>query len=122
MPLGNASLDFLNDFPNLEKLSLNFAEFDEDQLERFPKVESLKELSLSGIQLSQTALERISELKNLQKLFLWQTGLSAEQKTNLKAELPNTEIDYGFDGADVIIPLNPPRIKQERTYSQKSWK
>ncbi|WP_439474632.1 c-type cytochrome domain-containing protein [Algoriphagus formosus] len=114
MPLGNASLDFLNEFPNLEKLSLNFAELSQDQLERFPNIESLKELSLSGIQLSQAALERISGMKNLEKLFLWQTGLSAEQKAKLKAQLPKTEIDFGFDGSDVILPLNSPRIRQER--------
>ncbi|HCX75447.1 MAG TPA: cytochrome C, partial [Algoriphagus sp.] len=48
MPLGNLDLSFLEDFNNLEKLTLNFSGLSSKQIEQLGKLSSLQELALSG--------------------------------------------------------------------------
>ncbi|MCS5489874.1 c-type cytochrome domain-containing protein [Algoriphagus limi] len=114
MPLSEVNLDFLNDFPNLRELSLNFTELTAGQLESFPLLDQLEGLSLSGNSLTPDAINRIAEMENLQNLFLWNTGLNDSQKQQLSEQLPNTKIDFGFEGKDIILPLNSPKITQDR--------
>ncbi|TFV94172.1 cytochrome C [Algoriphagus kandeliae] len=114
MPLSEVNLDFLNDFPNLRELSLNFTDLTAEQLENFPALMQLEDLSLSGNSLTPDAVKRISKLENLQNLFLWNTGLSNSQKQQLSELLPDTRIDFGFDGKGIILPLNSPKISQDR--------
>ncbi|NVJ85373.1 MAG: chitobiase/beta-hexosaminidase C-terminal domain-containing protein [Algoriphagus sp.] len=114
MPLAEIDLGFLNDFQNLRKLSLNFSSLSAEQLEDFPLMNQLEDLSLSGNSLSPDAVERITELKNLKHLYLWNTGLDDLEKERLSEQLPNTQIDFGFEGEGIILPLNSPKIAQDK--------
>lgn len=114
MPLDQVNLEFLKDFPNLQELSLNFTDLTSMQLENFPVLDQLTKLSLSGNSLTSEAASRLTEMGNLEHLFLWNTGLNDSQKRMLTEQMPNTKIDFGFDGKGIILPLNSPKIIQER--------
>jgi uncharacterized membrane protein len=120
MPLGNLDLGFLEDFNNLEKLTLNFSGLSSKQIAQLGKLSSLQELALSGNNLQQESVKILSQMNHLKKLFLWQTGLSDSQKNELKKNLPTTRIDFGFDGKGIIYELNPPKISQAKTLFKDS--
>ena len=114
MPLAGVDLKFLSELSNLEELQLNFTDLDPTQIENLIPLENLRSLALSGNQLDPESLEELTKLKNLQKLYLWQSGLNDTQKENLIKALPQTKIDFGFDGKGIIYPLNPPKIELEK--------
>jgi len=56
-------------------------------------------------------VQAISKMKDFdQSLPLGPPSLSAAQKKTLQSKLPNTTIDFGFDGSEAIFPLNSPKI------------
>ncbi len=113
MPLGGVSFRFLSNFPNLRELQANFTNLTSEEISEIAKVESLTSLAISGNDIDEKSLTSLGQMKGLEKLFLWQTGLSDEEKEQLKKELPDTQIEYGFDGSGVIYDLNSPTIISE---------
>ncbi|MDI1322617.1 MAG: FN3 associated domain-containing protein [Algoriphagus sp.] len=120
MPLAGVDLKFLSELSNLEELQLNFTDLDSKQLENLVSLENLRSLALSGNQLDPESLEDLVKIKNLQKLYLWQSGLDDAQKEKLKTALPQTKIDFGYDGRGVIYALNSPKIELEKVLFKDS--
>lgn len=113
MPLNGVSFGFLSNFPNLKELQANFTDLTSEEVAEISNLESLTSLAISGNTLDKNSLESLGKMKNLEKLFLWQTGLSDVEKEELENRLPDTKIEYGFDGRGVIYDLNSPTIISE---------
>lgn len=113
MPLNGVSFSFLSAFPNLRELQANFTNLTSDEISEISNLESLTSLAISGNTLDENSLKNLGKMKGLEKLFIWQTGLSDEKKEQLKKELPETQIEFGFDGSGVIYDLNSPTIISE---------
>ena len=115
MPLQEADLSVLADFQNLESLHLNFSDVPGQQLEYLIKLPKLQTLALSGNPLDETGIEALEKMSQLKKLYLWQTGLDEGKKNKLSKALSSTTIDFGYLDKGIIYPLNPPKIKIDKT-------
>ncbi|UZD23329.1 chitobiase/beta-hexosaminidase C-terminal domain-containing protein [Algoriphagus halophytocola] len=122
MPLAEVDLNFLINFPNLEELQLNFTDLTPKQLSLISKLESLEVLAISGNEVSKESLAALAQMKNLKKLYLWNTGLDSSDQDFIQESLPETTIDFGFDGKGITYELNAPIIKQEKTIYTDSLK
>jgi hypothetical protein len=115
MPLQDVDLDILADFQNLESLHLNFSNVPGKQLENVRSLTKLKVLALSGNPLDEAAIKALEQMTQLEKLYLWQTGLDEAKKNKLSKALSSTTIDFGYSDSGIIYPLNPPKIKLDKT-------
>lgn len=114
MPLAGVDLSVLKEMSHLEEIQANFTDLDSKQVQQLSTLPSLKYLAISGNAIDETGLKVLSEMKRLIKLYLWAKGLSDEQKNTLQSKLPNTTIDFGFDGSESIFPLNSPKVTFEK--------
>ena len=115
MPLQEADLSILADFQNLESLHLNFSNVPGQQLENLVKLPNLQTLALSGNSLDESGIKALEKMIQLKKLYLWQTGLDEAKKNKLSKALSSTTIDFGYLDKGIIYPLNPPKIKIDKT-------
>jgi len=113
MPLNGVSFGFLSNFPNLRELQANFTDLTSEEVSEISKLQSLTSLAISGNEIDENSLRSLAQMKGLQKLFLWQTGLNELEKEQLRKDLPETQIEYGFDGSGVVYDLNSPTIIAE---------
>ncbi|PZX54770.1 chitobiase/beta-hexosaminidase C-terminal domain-containing protein [Algoriphagus chordae] len=120
MPLAGVDLKFLKDFKHLEELQLNFTDLDAEQLKVVSELKTLEVLAISGNVVDQSTLQKIAEMKSLKKLYLWHTALTEEDQEKIQKALPDTEIDFGFDGKGIIYELNSPIISQDEMIYQDS--
>ncbi len=110
MPLENVDLSALKGMANLTEVQANFTDLGSDQIKLLASIKSIEELAISGNKLDETGLKTLAEMKQLKKLFIWASGLTAQQQNELKSALNKTEIDFGFDGSGTIYPLNSPKV------------
>ena len=115
MPLQEADLGILADFQNLESLHLNFSNVPGQQLENLVKLPNLQTLALSGNSVDESGIKALEKMSQLKKLYLWQTGLDEAKKNKLSKALSSTTIDFGYLDKGIIYPLNPPKIKIDKT-------
>ncbi len=120
MPLAGVDLKFLKDFKHLEELQVNFTDLDAGQLKVISELNTLEALAISGNEIDSESLKNISKMTSLKKLYLWQTGLSNKDQESIQKALPETDIDFGFDGKGIIYELNNPIISQAKMIYQDS--
>ncbi|TXE05170.1 c-type cytochrome domain-containing protein [Algoriphagus aquimarinus] len=120
MPLTGVDLKFLKDFKHLEELQLNFTDLDADQLKVISELNNLEVLAISGNIVNQVSIQNLAKMKSLKKLYLWETAMSSQDQETIKKALPETEIDFGFDGKGIIYDLNSPIISQSEIIYQDS--
>ena len=102
LDLSNAAVEdsYLQSFGELKNLTvLKLAQnpiTDEGvkALEGLPHLESL---NLYGTQVTAAALESFKTMPSLRKLYLWQTKITADDLTLIKKDLPNLDIDIGYE-------------------------
>lgn len=115
LPVKDADLKSVSQFENLRRLELNFTDVTDKGLDALNALKYLHTLSLSGTRLSYDGLKsKLNGLKNLKTLSVWNTGLTPEQVTQLKAIYKEINFIEGFkdDGKDTL-KLNPPQVKNE---------
>jgi uncharacterized membrane protein len=110
MPLAGVDLSVLKEMAHLEEIQVNFTDLDSKQIQLLSSMENLKSLAISGNPIDKTGVQAISKMKTLINLYLWTPSLSDTQKKTIQSKLPNTTIDFGFDGSEAIFPLNSPEI------------
>ncbi|SFU13292.1 Uncharacterized membrane protein [Algoriphagus locisalis] len=120
MPLAGIDLKFLKDFKHLEELQLNFTDLEPEQIKTISELGTLEVLAISGNEIDQASLENISKMKSLKKLYVWSTGMNDQDQESLQKALPETVIDFGFDGKGIIYELNSPIISQAEMIYQDS--
>lgn len=116
MPIDDGGMAELRNFPNLERLYLNFALVKGAGLAQLAGLENLDLLSLSGNPLEEEAVAHLGKLQNLKQLFLWNTGLDTENIDRIKKALPNTKVETGFKDDGTVYRLNPPVIKFDKAF------
>lgn len=116
MPLDDAGMTELRNFPNLERLYINFASVKGEGIVQLAGLENLRLLSLSGNPLESAAAVELEKLKNLRQLFLWNTGLEPQLIDQIKAALPNTKVEIGYKDDGTVYQLNPPVIKFDKAF------
>ncbi len=110
MPLAGVDLSVLKGMTHLEEIQANFTDLDSKQIQLLASLGNLKYLAISGNPIDEIGVQAISEMKPLISLYLWTPSLSDAQKKTLQSKLPNTSIDFGFDGSEAIFPLNSPKV------------
>jgi uncharacterized membrane protein len=110
MPLAEVDISVLKELTHLEEIQANFTDLNSKQVELLASLENLKYLAISGNKIDSEALKSLGKMQQLNSLFLWQTGLTSSEQTNLQSKLKNTKIDFGFDGSTAIFPLNSPKV------------
>ncbi len=120
MPLSKVDLNFLEDFRHLEELQLNFTDISGEQIKNFKNIQNLKRLSITGNPLKKEDIKFISEFKQLKELYFWQPNWKREWRVELQKQLPEVEIDFGFDDEGIMYTLNAPKIKVEKQIFQDS--
>ncbi|MEB2781217.1 c-type cytochrome domain-containing protein [Algoriphagus sp. C2-6-M1] len=120
MPLARIDLTFIKDFKHLEELQLNFTDLEAEQLKVISELNTLEVLAVSGNTIDHASLQNLANMKSLKKLYLWETGLNTQDQQTIQRALPDTEIDFGFDGKGIIYELNSPIITQSEIIYQDS--
>lgn len=113
LPVKDADLKSISRFENLRRLDLNFTDVTENGLDALTALKHLHTLSLSGTKLSFAGLKsKVVKLKSLKTLSVWNTGLTADEITQLKNIYKSISFIEGFkdDGKDTLT-LNPPQLK-----------
>ena len=114
MPLKDSDLQKIGNYPNLEVLNLNFTGIEGNTLRELQNLKNLKHLSLSGNPLSEAAFESLKDFDQLKDLFVW-TNKNADVIASLKAALPNTKVEGGFQDNGTLYQLNAPQIEFEKS-------
>ncbi|SMD45287.1 Uncharacterized membrane protein [Aquiflexum balticum DSM 16537] len=114
MPLKDNDLQKIANYPNLEVLNLNFTGIEGNTLTELQNLQNLKHLSLSGNPLSEAAFESLKEFDQLKDLFVW-TNKNADAISSLKAALPNTRVEGGFQDNGTLYQLNAPQIEFDKS-------
>ena len=114
MPLKDEDLQKIANYPNLEVLNLNFTGIEGNNLRELKNLENLRHLSLSGNPLSDAAFESLKDFSQLKNLYIW-TNKNANVIASLKSQLPDTNIEGGFQDNGTLYQLNAPQIEYKNS-------
>jgi uncharacterized membrane protein len=112
MPVKDEDLKVLAQFTELRKLILNFTDVQGNTLGELKKLSKLRELSLSGTAVKLIQVKVLEQIPSLKKVYVWSTGLSPEELTQLKKE-KRIYFEAGYTNDTIKLALNPPIIENE---------
>ena len=119
LPVTDQDLATIGKFVNLEKLVLNYSDIEGKNISALKDCQSLEQLSLSGAKLDTDLTSQIEALSSLKELYIWDTGLPAEEIQKLKEKYPALRIEEGFQpNPDEVLKLNPPILGNKRVIIQ----
>jgi hypothetical protein len=113
MPVKDADIKKLAQFPELRKLILNFTDVTGATLGELKKLGNLRELSLSGTAVKMGHVKSLEAIPSLKKVYLWSTELTTDEMAALKKGR-KIAFETGFRSDTLILPLNPPIIVTEK--------
>lgn len=117
MPIKDENLSLLAQFPNLEKLNLNFTEISGANLKALMSNKKLVSLSLSGTKITANQLQPlVVQLPLLKEVFIWNTGIASEQIASWKKTFPKIRWEEGFVPTDEKLMINPPILVNENFF------
>lgn len=117
MPIKDENLGLLSQFVNLEKLNLNFTEIKGPNLKVLAANKQLQSLALSGTNISASHLQALlGSLPQLKEVFLWNTGIAAEQIAHWRKTYPAIRWEEGFVPTDEKLMINPPILVNENFF------
>jgi hypothetical protein len=95
--LSDSSMALISDFGNLTKLHLSQTNIDDGSLQHLSGLEHLEYLNLYGTNITDEGLSHLAALRSLESLFVWQTRVTEFGVDQLKNQLPNLQIDTGWN-------------------------
>lgn len=95
--VSDSSLTTLSDFENLTRLHLSQTNLVDSSLQHLKELEHLEYLNLYGTNITDEGLTNLLGLQSLQSLYVWQTGVTESGVEQLKSQLPNLQIDTGWN-------------------------
>ena len=114
MPVTDADMKTINQFPNLEKLILNNSLITNNALSEIKKLKSLRSLSLAGTQIDKNAVPFVLQLDSLKEVFIWNTKITATEAGELQKQNKKIRFDRGYiPDENEILTLTPPVVKNE---------
>jgi uncharacterized membrane protein/mono/diheme cytochrome c family protein len=114
MPIEDADMKTINQFPNLEKLILNNSLITNSGLNEIKKLKSLRTLSLAGTKIDKNAAQSISQLDSLKEVFIWNTKITSMEAGELQKQNKRIKFDQGYiPDENEILALTPPMVENE---------
>ncbi len=113
MPVTDEDLATIGQFINLRKLNLSFTKLTGASLGQLANLKELRELSLSGTSVTASNLRPVAVLPKLNELTLWKTNVTEKDIASLQKQFTEANINLGFNGKSIILPLNAPLIENE---------
>ncbi|GAB2777831.1 chitobiase/beta-hexosaminidase C-terminal domain-containing protein [Rhabdobacter roseus] len=113
MPLKDEDVKSLAQFPNLERLILNFTPITGSTLTELKKVPRLKTLSLTGTKVTAAQLRPLSTFPALRTVYAADTDIPPTEFDQLKKQLTSLHWESGFRSDTVRLKLTPPVIENE---------
>jgi len=111
MPVQDADLNIIAQFPELRVLNLSFTNVKGQTLSALAKLPHLESLSLSGTPVTLQQLQALKTAPALKELYLWNTGLTAAELDKLPAAFKQVAIIKGFtDDGKQLLKLNQPLL------------
>lgn len=115
MPVQDADLKILAQFKNLQHLNLSSTGVTGSFLTYLQDLGNLESVSLANTRLQQPDLNMLAKLNTV---YLWESGLSAEDMSRLKKLNPAIRIDTGQVETERIA-INPPESSQKNVFLQR---
>jgi uncharacterized membrane protein/mono/diheme cytochrome c family protein len=94
-PVVDADLKIISGLSAITRLSLDRTSISDAGLAYLKNNASLEYLNLVGTKVTVSGLKQLTSLKNLKQIYLFQSGISAEQWKELKIIFPNAYLDSG---------------------------
>jgi uncharacterized membrane protein len=111
MPVQDADLNIIAQFPQLRVLNLSFTNVKGQTLSALAKLPHLESLSLSGTPVTLQQLQALKAAPALKELYLWNTALTAAELDQLPAAFKQVAIIKGFtDDGKQPLKLNQPLL------------
>ena len=114
MPVRDEDLQAIAIFPNLRILHLSATQITGATLGALKTLQALRQLSLSGTAVKATDLAWLRAMPQLSRLYLWNTAVTAQEVAVWRQQLPNIQIESGFQGDTIVAKLNAPIIAGDR--------
>lgn len=95
--VSDSSLTAISSFGNLTRLNLAQTNVEDSSLQYLKGLEHLNYLNLYGTNISDEGLADLSGIRSLQSLYVWQTGVTESGVDQLKGQIPNLQIDTGWN-------------------------
>ncbi|KYP13317.1 FN3 associated domain-containing protein [Flavihumibacter sp. CACIAM 22H1] len=119
MPVSDADIEILKQFPVLHNLNLSFTKITDKALPVLQQLKALKELSLSGTGVSKEGLA--NHPMPLKSLYCWNSGVAAADLPGLQKIWGKTRLEAGFSGDTILIQLNAPIVQNEEQIFSKPF-
>jgi len=95
--ISDSSLAAISNFENLTRLHLSQTDIKNSSLQHLKNLAHLEYLNLYGTKISDEGLANLSGLQSLHSLYIWQTEVTESGVEQLKSQLPNLQIDTGWN-------------------------
>ncbi|MEM8523508.1 MAG: chitobiase/beta-hexosaminidase C-terminal domain-containing protein [Bacteroidota bacterium] len=120
LPIEDADLSIIAQFPNLEKLLLNNTDVSGNNLETLKTCNKLQHLALSGTKVQESHLQKLTDFPALKEVYLWNTDIEPAAIDSLNQQFPNLKFERGYlVNKEEILKLSPPRLKNKNTLIKK---
>lgn len=93
--LPEGSLNSLQEFTNLTRLSLDDTDITDKDVEVLAGLRTLTYLNLKGTKVTAQGVAKLASLPVLRQLYLFQTGVTVADQESLQKQFPSTRIDFG---------------------------
>ncbi|NJC25196.1 c-type cytochrome domain-containing protein [Neolewinella antarctica] len=95
-PLGDAELEPLVRFPNLNRLRLNGTNLTASTVEKLTGLRHLESLNVYGTELDDASFEHLQRFPSLKRLYLWQTNVSPAGAAAFASDNPQIYVETGY--------------------------
>jgi uncharacterized membrane protein/mono/diheme cytochrome c family protein len=112
--IGDSAMSYIGQCESLTMLQLNHTRITDKGLANLKTLTGLRSLNLVGDSVTAGAVLQLTNLKKLKNLYLYQTMISRNDWSSLKAGFPHTRLDSGgyrleFIPSDTVIMLKAPK-------------
>ncbi len=114
MPVTDADLAILADFPQLEKVILNNTHINGSGLSHLAGLENLTTVSLSGTQVDAASVEILSTNKAIRDVFVWNTRVESTDVATLEQKASGIHWEIGYQpDENEKLRLSPPFVRND---------
>jgi mono/diheme cytochrome c family protein len=111
MPLQPVDVEWISQFPHLQKLNLNYTPVSDEMLALLSKTTSLQSLAITGTRVTASGIEKFLRQHPLEELYVWDVRLTDAEIKRLQVQFPQVKLQTGFRGGDsILLTLNEPLI------------
>lgn len=115
LPVSDADLKVVGEFPHLERLVLNGTDISSEGLEQLKNCQQLRSLALSSTGVGAELSSLLAQWPQLKEVFVWNTNLDSSSLAQISEEYPDVSVELGYvPDAEEILDMSPPQILTEK--------